>query len=66
MTLSDIKKFHMEHFKDKKWNYGIIGSKSKVDMEALKKYGNVITLSLKDIFGFQPEAKPGEEKKKPF
>ncbi|MFM2394518.1 MAG: hypothetical protein RLZZ546_2500, partial [Bacteroidota bacterium] len=57
ITLNDIKKFHNDHLKDKKWNIKLIGSKDKLNMEELKKYGKVITLSTKDIFGYEVETK---------
>lgn len=57
ITLNDIKKFHNEHLKDKKWNIKLIGSKDKLNMEDLKKYGRVITLTTKDIFGYEVETK---------
>lgn len=66
MTLNDIKKFHAEHLAGKKWNCAIVGSKDKISMDMLKKYGKITVLNLKEIFGYEPEAKPGEEKKKGF
>jgi predicted Zn-dependent peptidase len=57
ITLNDIKKFHGENMKDKKWNMKLIASKSKINMEELKKYGKVVELSTKDIFGFSAENK---------
>jgi hypothetical protein len=62
ITLTDIKKFHNDNLKDKKWNIKLIGSKKKLDMETLKKYGNIKELTIKDIFGYEvektEEAKP--------
>lgn len=55
ITLSDIKKFHNDNLKDKKWNIKLIGSKKKLDMETLKKYGKVQELTIKDIFGYEVE-----------
>jgi hypothetical protein len=51
---------------NKKWNIAVIGSKNKVSMDLLRKYGTVKELSLKEIFGFEPDMKPTEEKKKGF
>ncbi len=53
--LSDIKKFHGDYLKNKPWNTKLIGSKNKINMTDLKKYGKVVELSLKDIFGFEAE-----------
>ncbi len=55
--LKDIEQFHNEHFKGKPWQTRVLGSKEKVNMEDLKKYGKVVELSLKDIFGYEAEAK---------
>ncbi len=55
ITLADIKKFHADRFANKTWTVRLIGSKSKIDFEALKPYGKVVELSLKDIFGYEPE-----------
>jgi len=52
MSLNDLKKFHAGHFKDQKWNIGIMGSKDKIKMDDLKKYGKVKVLTLKDVFGY--------------
>jgi len=55
ISLNDIKQFHKEHLKDKPWNMKLLGSKDKINMEELKKYGKVVELSLKDIFGYDVE-----------
>ncbi|MBK7243107.1 MAG: insulinase family protein [Saprospiraceae bacterium] len=55
ISLNDIKQFHKEHLKDKPWNMKLLGSKEKINMEELKKYGKVVELSLKDIFGYDVE-----------
>ncbi len=55
ITLNDIKKFHADHFANKTWTVRLIGSKKRVDLEALKPYGKVVELSLKDIFGYEVE-----------
>ena len=55
ISLSDIKQFHANHMKDKSWNMKVLGSKDKINMDELKKYGKVVELSLKDIFGYEVE-----------
>lgn len=52
MSLSDVQKFHADHFKNQKWNIGIMGSADKIKMDDLKKYGTVKVLSLKDLYGY--------------
>ncbi len=66
MTLDDIKEFHAQHMAGKKWNCTVIGSKNKINMDMLKKYGKVTELSLKDIFGYEPDKKSTDDKKKGF
>lgn len=55
ITIEDIKKFHADRFADKKWTVRLIGSKKRLDLEALKPYGKVVELGLKDIFGYEVE-----------
>ena len=43
--------------KDKKWNIRVIGDKTKLNMSDLAKYGKVVELNLKDIFGYEVESK---------
>ncbi|HMG15927.1 MAG TPA: insulinase family protein, partial [Saprospiraceae bacterium] len=52
ISLADIKKFHEDHLKAKSWNIKLIGSRDKINMTDLKKYGKVVELSIKDIFGY--------------
>jgi predicted Zn-dependent peptidase len=54
ITLEDIRKFHADGFAGKPWTMRLIGSRSKLDLEALRPYGRVVELSLKDIFGYEP------------
>lgn len=55
ITLNDIKQFHADRFAGKNWTVRLIGSKKRIDMDALKPYGKVVELSLKDIFGYEVE-----------
>lgn len=57
ITIQDIKKFHGEHMKNKNWNIRVIGDKNKLNMDDLAKYGKVVELSLKDVFGYEVEKK---------
>lgn len=53
LTLDDIRRFHGERFAKKPWAVCLIGSRDKLDLEALKPYGKVVELSLKDLFGYE-------------
>lgn len=57
-TLGDLKEFHAKHLKNKKWTLRVMGSKSKINLQQLEKYGKVVELDLKDIFGYEAEIEP--------
>jgi len=52
MKLGDIKNFQTKYLKDKNYTILILGKKDKMDIEVLKKYGDVHFLNLNDIFGY--------------
>jgi predicted Zn-dependent peptidase len=53
ITLTDIKGFHQQHLAGKNWSIALIGSKERLDLEALKPYGKVVELNLKEVFGYE-------------
>lgn len=52
MTMNDMVKFHTQYLSKKPQAILLIGSKDKLDFNALKKYGPVKELTLKEIFGY--------------
>ena len=52
MSLDDIADFHRKHFPDKKQVMLVLGKKSNLDMQTLRKYGTVRELTLKEVFGY--------------
>jgi predicted Zn-dependent peptidase len=52
MTFSDIEAFQKKYLKGQKKIILVIGSKDKIDFNALSKYGKVQQLTLKEIFGY--------------
>jgi len=52
LNISDIKKFHDNELKDKPYTYCIVASEKKVSDEDLKKYGELVKPTLKQIFGY--------------
>ncbi|WP_212000600.1 pitrilysin family protein [Chitinophaga sp. HK235] len=52
MNFSDVKKFHDENIAHKPYTYCVVASEKKVNMDDLKKIGQVKTLSLEEIFGY--------------
>ena len=52
MTFDDIKKFHTEYISGKPYTYCVVASRDKINMDDLKKIGEVKELSLEEIFGY--------------
>lgn len=52
ITFNDVKKFQETYIKNRSAVYCVIGSKDRIKMDDLKKYGEVVELTLKDIFGY--------------
>lgn len=52
MTLKELVSFHQEKFSGKPYSLAILGSKDKIDLKELAKYGEVIELSVEEIFGY--------------
>lgn len=52
LGFNDIKAFHDSEFKDKSYTYCIVASDKRVSADDLKKYGDLTTLDLKQIFGY--------------
>jgi predicted Zn-dependent peptidase len=52
LTFSDIKDFQKKYIKGQKKVMLVIGSKDKIDLKSLEKYGKVQELTLKEIFGY--------------
>jgi zinc protease len=50
--LSDVTKFFNNHVKGKNYDILIVGNKSKIDFNLLKKYGDVKELSLEEVFNY--------------
>lgn len=52
MPWSDIKAFHTQYIANRKYTIMITGSKDKIDLNSLNKYGKVVELTLEQIFGY--------------
>jgi predicted Zn-dependent peptidase len=52
LTLDDLKKFQDTQLANKPYNMCIVASEKKVNLEDLKKYGEVKKLSLEEVFGY--------------
>lgn len=52
LTFSDIKTFNEKEMANKPYTYCVVASVKKINIESLKKYGEVKQLSLEEIFGY--------------
>jgi predicted Zn-dependent peptidase len=52
MTIKDVKAFHEAQLKNKKFNIMVLGKKDNLNLDELKKYGEVSFLTLNDLFGY--------------
>lgn len=51
-TYDNIKQFHADYISQKPYTLTVVGNSSKLDMNELKKFGPIKTLSLEEIFGY--------------
>ncbi len=52
LTLDDLKKFQDTQLANKPYNLCVVASEKKVNLDELKKYGEVKKLSLEEVFGY--------------
>lgn len=52
MAIADVKAFHESNIAGKPYTYCLVASKDKVNLENLKKYGEVKELTLETLFGY--------------
>jgi predicted Zn-dependent peptidase len=52
LTFDDLKNFHSQFISGKNYTYCVVASRDKINMDDLKKIGDVKELSLTDIFGY--------------
>lgn len=51
-SMKDLEDFFNTFIKDKKYTYCIVGNLKDLDMKALKNFGEVKEISMKDLFGY--------------
>lgn len=51
-TLEDLKQFHSDKIKGRKFDMLVMADKDEIDMEYLKSQGDVVELSLEEVFGY--------------
>ncbi len=52
LTFDDIKKFHSEYISGQNFTYCVVASRDKINLDDLKKIGEVKELTLDEIFGY--------------
>ena len=52
ITLNDLYKYHQDVLAKKPYTYCVIASEKKINLDDLKKYGEVQKLSLQELFGY--------------
>jgi hypothetical protein len=52
MTLNDVTNFQNKYIKGLKYHTAILGNEKELDMNSVAKYGTIVRLTQKDIFGF--------------
>ena len=51
-SMENLREFHNSHVSNDNYKYMVLGNIEDLDMDILKRYGNVQILSLEDIFGY--------------
>jgi hypothetical protein len=52
LTMDDVRKFHQDQLSGKSYTYCVVASDKKVNMDDLKKVGDVKVLNLEEVFGY--------------
>ena len=52
ITLNDLYKFHQDVLSKKPYTYAVVASEKRINLDDLKKYGEVKKLSLQELFGY--------------
>jgi predicted Zn-dependent peptidase len=53
LTIADLATYHTEKFKNQPFTYTVIASEKKINIDDLKKYGEVKKLNVDDLFGYE-------------
>lgn len=52
VTMADVKTFHQSHLSGKPYTYALVASEKNINMDDLKKIGEVKKISLEELFGY--------------
>ena len=53
LTLADIAAYHQQQFQNQPFTYTVIASEKKINVDDLKKYGEVKKVNVDDLFGYE-------------
>jgi len=53
LTLDDIATYHQQQFQNQPFTYTVIASEKKINVDDLKKYGEVKKVSVDELFGYE-------------
>jgi predicted Zn-dependent peptidase len=53
LTLADIATYHQQQFQNQPFTYTVIASEKKINVDDLKKYGDVKKVNVEDLFGYE-------------
>ncbi len=62
MKIEDVEKFQQDFVKGRKFNTVLVGSREKLNLKDLQKYGKVQELTLDEVFGYEKVQKINVEK----
>lgn len=57
LTINDLVSFHKEQFQNQPLTYTVIASEKKINLDDLKKYGDVKKLDVDELFGYEAPKK---------
>ena len=52
LTIGDLASYHRQQFQGQPFTYTVIASEKKINVDDLKKYGEVKKLSADELFGY--------------
>jgi predicted Zn-dependent peptidase len=53
LTLADLSAYHRQQFQNQPFTYTVIASEKRINVDDLKKYGDVKKLNLDELFGYE-------------
>lgn len=51
-SLDELIEFHKQHVKGRKYTFMVLGDQKQIDLDYLKNFGNLRTLTMEEVFGY--------------